>query len=136
LYISTSDGRPVNATWRFSNGGFYDGNRLNSRATVNYRPMPYLGSETVWDFNQVDLPGGSFTTNVVRQRFNVSFSPNLFLNSFIQYVDTEELLSMNTRFDWIYMPGADIFVVYNQNWVGGATLDRTLILKFTYLWSL
>jgi len=136
LYISTSDGRPINGTWRFSNGGFYDGNRINSRATVNYRPIPYLASETVWDFNDVALPGGAFTTNVVRQRFNVSFSPNLFLNSFIQYVDTEDLLSMNTRFDWIYMPGADIFVVYNQNWVGGATRDRTLIFKFTYLWSL
>ena len=50
-----------------------------------------------------------------RQRFNVSFSPNLALNSFIQYVDTEDLISMNTRFNWIYKPGADLFIVYNQS---------------------
>ena len=70
----------------------------------------------------------------MRQRFNVTFSPNLALNSFIQYVDTEDLISMNTRFNWIYRPGADLFIVYNQSWTDGGTRDRALIFKFTYLW--
>ena len=136
IFANSSDARPVNLSWRFSNGGFFDGNRLNSNITINYRPIPYLRSETEWGYNDVDLPGGSFTTNVVRQRFNVSFSPNLSLNSFIQYLDTEDLISMNTRLNWIYKPGADIFIVYNQNWIDGGTQDRALIFKFTYLWAL
>lgn len=136
VFANTSDARAVNVSWRFSKGGFFDGDRLNNNITVNYRPSPYFRSETEWGYNDVDLPGGSFTTNVVRQRFNVSLSPNLSVNSFIQYLDTEDLLSMNTRFNWIYKPGADVFIVYNQNWVDGATQDRALILKFTYLWAL
>jgi hypothetical protein len=136
VFANTSDARPVNAFWRFSNGGFYDGNRLNSSITVNYRPIPYLATQTEWSYNDVDLPGGSFSTNVVRQRFNVSFSPNMSLNSFIQYLDTDDLLSMNTRFNWIYRPGADVFIVYNQNWIDGGTQDRALIFKFTYLWAM
>jgi hypothetical protein len=136
IFANSSDARPVNVSWRFSRGGFFDGDRLNSNVTVNYRPSPYFRSETEWGYNDVDLPGGSFTTHVVRQRFNVSLSPNLSVNSFIQYLDTEGLLSMNTRFNWIYKPGADIFVVYNQNWLDGGTQDRALIFKFTYLWTL
>ena len=43
---------------------------------------------------------------------------------------------MNTRLNWIYKPGSDLFIVYNQNWIGGETENRALILKFTYLWTL
>jgi len=136
MFASSSEARPVRVFARFSKGGFFDGERLNSDITVNFRPSPYFASETQWGYNDVDLPGGSFTTNVARQKFNVSFSPNLSLNSFIQYVDTEDMISMNTRFNWIYKPGADIFLVYNQNWIDGGTQNRSLIFKFTYLLTL
>ncbi len=136
LFVSSSNGRPVTVFWRFSNGGFFDGTRRNSNITVSYRPSPYFRSETEWGYNDVDLPSGSFTTNVLRQRFNVSFSPNLSVNSLIQYLDTQDLISMNTRFNWIYKPGADVFIVYNQNWINGGTQNRVLIFKFTYLWAL
>ncbi len=43
---------------------------------------------------------------------------------------------MNTRFNWIYRPGADLFIVYNQNRVNKTLENRALILKFTYLLSL
>ena len=136
VFINSSDGRPVSAFLRFNAGGFFDGEQISSGVTVNVRPSGYFGSATSWDRNDVDLPGGSFTTNTLRQRFNVSFSPNLSLNSFIQYVDTEDLLAINTRFNWIYRPGADLFIVYNQNWTDGGVLNRALIFKFTYLWAL
>ncbi len=136
MFANTSDGRPLSLFWRFSSGGFFDGNRLNSSTTFNYRPNPYFRSSTEWEINAVQLPGGDFTTNVFRQRVNVSLSPNLSLNSFIQYVDADGLLSMNTRFNWIYRPGADLFIVYNQNWTDDGTLNRALIFKFTYLWAL
>ena len=136
FFANTSNGRAVSVFWRFSNGDFFDGTRRNSNITVNYRPSPHFRSETEWGYNDVDLPGGAFRTNVLRQRFNVSFSPNLSVNSFIQYLDTQDLISMNTRFNWIYKPGADLFIVYNQNWTDGGTQDRALIVKFTYLWAL
>ena len=136
MFANTSSGRPVSVFWRFSSGGFFDGHRLNSSTTLNYRPSPYFRSSTEWEINDVQLPWGNFTTNVFRQRFNVSLSPNLSLNSFIQYLDADGLLSMNTRFNWIYRPGADLFIVYNQNWTDAGTLNRALIFKFTYLWAL
>ena len=41
---------------------------------------------------------------------------------------------------WIYKPGADLFVVYNENWDAPTfstreTTQRQLIVKFTYLWQ-
>ena len=136
IYGRSNPGRDVSVSFRVSNGGFFDGTRLNSNFTVNYRPSPYFRSETEWGYNDVVLSVGTFKTNVLRQRFNTSFSPNLSINSYIQYVDTENMISMNTRLNWIYKPGSDLFIVYNQNWIGGETENRALILKFTYLWTL
>ena len=135
-FFRTNDSRMVSTFLRFNAGEFFDGNRLQGNITITLRPSGYFTSETEWMYNDVDLPGGSFETNLVRQRFNISFSPNLFLNSFIQYSDADELVTMNIRFNWIYRPGADLFIVYNQNRVNRTLENRALILKFTYLWSL
>ena len=34
----------------------------------------------------------------------------------MQYNDAAELVGLNMRFNWEYRPGADLFVVYNENW--------------------
>ena len=120
-FFRSNDSRMVSTFLRFNAGEFFDGNRLQSNITITLRPSRYFASDTEWNYNDVDLPGGSFETNLVRQRFNVSFSPNLFLNSFVQYSDADELVTMNVRFNWIYRPGADLFIVYNQNRVDGTT---------------
>jgi hypothetical protein len=51
-----------------------------------------------------------------------------------------ELLSANVRFNWIYRPGADIFLVFNETWdaagFGQRTQrDRQAVLKVTYLFA-
>ena len=57
------------------------------------------------------------------------------------YNDLDELFGANVRFNWIYRPGADLFVVYNHNWDAPSFTSRVtrvqqLIVKFTYLFQL
>ncbi|HSK76241.1 MAG TPA: DUF5916 domain-containing protein [Thermoanaerobaculia bacterium] len=119
-------------------GEYYGGDRLSSAVTLGIRASRYLRSDTTWVYNDIELPGGAFTANIVRQRIGLSFSPTLFTNSYIQYNDLAELLSLNLRFNWLYRPGADLFIVFNQNWNAPSFSDlsegdREVILKFTYL---
>jgi hypothetical protein len=121
-----------------TNGQFYDGNRLSSVLTVGLRPSRHFRAETRWSRDDVDLPAGSFTANVWRERLSLSLTPTLSTNAFIQYNDSAELLSLNLRFNWIYRPGADLFLVFNENWTAPSLgnvrpRERQLILKFTYL---
>jgi len=121
-------------------GDFYDGDRLSGSLTLRLRPNRYLRSETTWVLNDIDLPGGQFTANIVRERLAVAFTPQLLSNLFLQYNDLTEELSLNFRFNWIYRPGADLFVVYNQTWDAPDVSDleqrdRQLIVKFTYLFQ-
>jgi len=40
-------------------------------------------------------------------------------------------LGINFRLNWIYQPGDDLFLVYNQEGSSGQ-IDRAVILKFTH----
>lgn len=122
-------------------GEYYDGDRISSQVNLGVRASRFLRSDTTWAFNDIELPGGGFTANIIRQRIALSFSPTLFTNTYIQYNDAAELLSLNLRFNWIYRPGSDIFLVFNQNWnapgLGDlSSQDQAVILKLTYLFEL
>jgi len=138
---ATNPYRQVFVTGSVLTGQFYDGERFSNVITVGWRASRYFRAETRWTRDEVDLPGGSFTANVWRQRLSLSPTPRISTNAFIQYNDSADLVSLNLRFNWIYRPGADIFLVYNHNWIAPGlgdlgTRERQAILKFTYLLSL
>jgi len=139
IYLSTNGSRVASGRAFWTYGKFYDGTRLMGNTRFTFRPNRIFSADTEWGYDDVKLPAGDFIANVVRQRLNFAFSPNLFWNTFVQYNSADELLSVNSRFNWIYRPGADIFLVYNQSWETGSgttPADRAVIFKFTYLFTL
>ncbi len=136
IFVQTDSSRPFSYFGFWTKGGFYNGDRTQGTNGVTIRLNKHVNFNTNWTFNKVKLPDGEFTVNVLRQRVNLAMSPNLFWNSFVQYNDSDDLMSINSRINWIYKPGADLFLVYNQEWeTGNGTVaaDRAIILKFTYL---
>ncbi|NIP60778.1 MAG: hypothetical protein GWO00_23295 [Gemmatimonadetes bacterium] len=62
-----------------------------------------------------DLPQGEFTKDLARLRLEVNLSPDLQVNSFVQYDNESETLGSNSRLRWTFDPYGDAFVVYNHN---------------------
>ena len=140
LLMLTDASRSV--TWRsFNNWGeFYEGDWTSLRQTVGLRLSRLVRTSTTWTYHDVELPQGAFEINLWSQGVDLSFTPDLRLNMIAQYNDAAEDLGVNIRFHWIYRPGADIFLVYNENWTAPSlserrTQGRQLILKATWLWQ-
>jgi hypothetical protein len=138
ISFSTNTSRRLAVNGVVSVGDFFDGKRTGGFVSLGVRASRFLRTDTTWSFNDVELPGGAFTTNVVRQRIGVSFTPDLSANTYLQYNDANELLSVNLRINWIYRPGSDLFLVFNQNWAAPSLSnldreDRAVILKTTYM---
>ena len=125
----------------FNNWGkFYEGDWVSLRQTLGLRLSRLVRASTTWSHHDVDLPQGAFEINLWSQGVDLSFTPDLRLNMIAQYNDAAEDLGVNIRFHWIYRPGADIFLVYNENWTAPSlkergTEGRQLILKATYLFQ-
>ena len=138
IWFETNVSRPVSMEAWYQVGGFFDGERTTHGTSLRLRPSRYLRVESSWDRNRVDLPAGSFTTNLFRERLQFNLTPDIATSAFVQFSDAAELLAANLRIGWTYKPGADIFLVFNQTW-DAPTLglrterDRQAILKMTYL---
>lgn len=119
-------------------GDFYNGTQTSGRVTFTLRLSKNLQTETRWVFNDVELPQGDFDVGLYSQIVNFTFTPNLRLNTILQYNDLSGDLGTNIRLHWIYKPGSDLFVVYNENWIAEdlryrTSTHRQIAVKFTYL---
>jgi hypothetical protein len=120
-------------------GGFYDGHRTNvalSRGRVNLSSR--LSVEPGLSFNWVDLPQGSFTTELVTARVTYTVTPLMFTSALVQYNSSNNVVATNVRFRWEYRPGSELFIVYNEERDSLAATDpdlrnRAFIIKVNRL---
>jgi hypothetical protein len=138
VQFQMSQRRPLSGSFRYLRGGFFDGNRTTIDVGANLKVNSHLALLPAYQRNDVRLPEGDFVTNLGGLRINVTPINALVVNAFLQYNDTAERVSTNLRLDYIYRPGSDLFVVYNETrdlyGTGVPIQDRQLVFKLTYLW--
>jgi hypothetical protein len=140
LAVETDGSRALAADVYVSDGEFYDGDATFTSVDLAARMSRHVRAYAAWDRNDVDLPQGGFTIDLYGPGLDLSFTPDLRVNALVQYNDASGDLGVNLRFHWIYKPGADLFVVYNENWTAPElgsrqSLGRQLIVKVNYLWQ-
>lgn len=124
-------------------GDFYSGTirTLNGRVGLRKgKNLTWVGS---WVRNFIELPVGDFNTDLVGLRFNWSFTPKSFLQTFSQYNSRTEQIGHNIRLGLLSTSSTGLFVVYNTtdlsrdffdpHEVQRRTLSRALFIKFNYL---
>ena len=75
---------------------------------------PRFSFEPGLSFNWIDLPQGSFLTQLVTTRATYTISPTMFVSALVQYNSSTNGLSTNIRLRWEYQPGSELFIVYNE----------------------
>ena len=68
-----------------------------------------------YDWNDIELPQGNFTTRVAQLRAEYVFSLKLSWSNLIQYDNVSEVLGFNSRLRWIPRAGREGFIVLNHN---------------------
>ena len=128
--------RPLLGKVRVGGGDFYGGQRKYVRFTPSWRPSPMLSFETAYEINDVDLPQGSFTSHVVNARMNLNLSNRWLTTTLAQHDSSARRDQIYLRLNYIYRPGDDVFIVFNQSrertLALGGRPDRSVMLKMTY----
>ncbi len=109
-------------TWWF--GPFFDGNLNEYQTTINWNPTTILTFEFSGRRNIAELPFGDFNQTLVGLRVRFNATPDLQLNSFIQYDTDTQNFGVNSRIHWIFHPQGDFFIVYNSTSVYERPQDR------------
>jgi hypothetical protein len=69
-------------------------------------------------------------------RIIYTFSPDLFIKLFLQWNDDSEVVRGNFLLRYTYLPGSDLYIVYNEQWQDGEVEQRSIVAKLTYFLNL
>ena len=129
---------------------FFDGTRTDWGASVSLRATSRVAAQVTFRRSDIDLPDGAFITDLASVTFDLALSPKVTLRSLTQHNSTTDSVSTSIRFNWIYSPGSDIHIAYDElRYDGFLSLDpalrhtgrvpwvqnRQLAIKMTYLLS-
>ena len=139
MSYSTSPGRRLYQRISVAPNQFYDGDRLQITATGGLRVSSQFSTEVQYNRNDVSMPWGDFLVNLTTVRFDYTFTPRMTIRSLTQHNSSTHEISNNIRFNFIYKPGSDIYIVYSDLAQTGLPADvfgkkdRQLVVKMTYL---
>ena len=141
--FNSNPSRKVYYQLNYSPQDFYDGTRTDTRVTLGARMSSKLSGEASYARNDIELPAASFDVGLASLRIDYALSPTMTLRAISQYNSSTDQWSTSARFRYTYMPGSDIYLVYDElrrdldDPIGLGVLneyrDRRLILKVTHL---
>ena len=135
----TSSSRMIGGRLQVEFGEFYSGTRRGFLIDATARPNAKLSIEPFIEFNRITLRGEEFDANAFGGRVSYSFSTILFTKLFTQWSTDRDIFSANFLVNYIYRPGSDFYLVFDQNYDtrdgGIKLLGWTVVGKMTYWWN-
>ena len=119
-------------------GEFYDGDLFKIGGDLNWRPSRHLFFQLGYEFNDVELPQGSFITRLFRARADVAFNARWSWLNVLQYDNVTETAGFNSRLRFNPQAGQDLYIVLNRQFnidplsrdVSSSTSE--IVMKFRY----
>ncbi|OFV96769.1 MAG: hypothetical protein A3F68_10945 [Acidobacteria bacterium RIFCSPLOWO2_12_FULL_54_10] len=120
--------------------GFYGGQNTEFNWSPLWKPTPRLSINPTYQWNRVKLASGKFTSNLINSQVNYAFSNAWLTGTTLQYNSLAKLVVVNFRLNYIYRPGDDFFLIYNESRnladsPTGRLVNRSIIAKITHSWD-
>ena len=112
--FGTFKGRELSLDTRFQFGEFYTGTTFQNTTVLLWRATKNFNVNLRYEKNIIDLPNGSFETDLVGSRIEYAFSPNVFGSLLNQWNTANDELNVNFRLQVIPKIGTDFFLIVNQ----------------------
>ena len=133
----TDKSKTISGRIELNSGEFFNGNIFGVGLGANMNLGSHLTMNLNFNYNDVELKQGNFTTSIISTRIVYSFTPKFFIKPFIQWNSDEQKLSTNFLLNFIHKPGSDLYFVYNEelerNKNQFISKNRAILLKLTYL---
>ncbi len=136
IVFFTNRSKPLSINIRSVMGGSFGGSRYLNSGTLSYRQGDNFNIDLSYQNNRFELPGGSFTANILRTQLSYAFTPSIYLQGLIQNNTVDDLWAVNVRFSWLQRANTGLFVVYNHNVRDGDPLNNSFIIKYTRMFDL
>ena len=115
IKLNTAGQRKISAWNTFSNGGFWNGNKLSLSSKIGFKFFPGFDLGTSIEYNSIKLKDGDFNTKVFAAEIGFFPTIKLALLTNIQYDDISEIFSLYQKIRYTIKNGSDLYIVFNYN---------------------
>ena len=137
--LNSNPARKIYEQFSYSPQTYYGGDRTDTSGTIGVRLSRRASGEYSLQRNDVSGPWGAFVVNLSVLRLDFTLSPRQTVRTLSQYNSLTRQLSTSVRYNFIYRPGSDIYVVYDELQTDALgrpqTRNRQFVVKSTYLLS-
>ncbi|HBH06444.1 MAG TPA: hypothetical protein DDX92_07560 [Flavobacteriales bacterium] len=114
FFFETFEARAISLETRGSFGEFFEGNSFSGEGTLLWRATKNFNINLNYEKNIVNLPEGSFDTDLIGSRIAYAFHPHAFGSLLGQWNSAQQELNINFRLQLIPKIGTDFFLIFNQ----------------------
>jgi Domain of unknown function (DUF5916)/Carbohydrate family 9 binding domain-like len=136
--IANTDRRKwISGGLNWSIGGFLSGSQVSLAPSLNLRQGGRITSSLKWTRNDITLPQGAFTTNLITLRGAYNFTPLMNAQALVQYNDRTRRWSTNLRFNLQESAATGLYIVYNDTeaFDGLGPVNRAFVVKYSHLFD-
>jgi hypothetical protein len=127
----------VETTWWF--GTYWSGRANELSGLIQYKLAPNFQAGLNYEQTFARLPQGNFVARIFSLRADYSVTPFITFFNLVQFDNESQNLGWQHRVRWIFRPGREMFIVFNQGWIrntaddrGFRATDRGLAAKIQY----
>ena len=115
--FETAGSRDLYGSVEYTTGNFFTGRKNSAEISLNWKPFVHLFLGGTFSRDNVHLPDGNFTADIIQFNTNFLFSPNITLYNYMQFDSQSNTAGMQSRFRWILKPGNEIILVWNSGYL-------------------
>ncbi len=124
-------------SYRFEKDYYGEGGRRQQwQVNPVFKLSSRFSADVAYSINKISLFGGEpVTFHQVNNGINVALSRKWLTSTTLQYNSDRDVIGFNFRLNYIYRPGDDLFIVYNDSrnrTDSPAEMDRSFVIKLTH----
>ena len=117
LNVETAEYRKISVMGNYCGGEFFGGNQDSAGVKILWRPNRHFKIAARFDFNEFDLPFGSFKTKLLSLRADIAFTNTWSWENYLQYDDVSDTFGINSILRYVPRAGREIVLVMNREYV-------------------
>ena len=114
VLLESSKSRKVIATLGLVCCRIYDGDYLGLNSSLEFRVSKYFRLTANHNLEKFELPAGNLTVHIGSLDGSINFTPDMQIDTQMQYDNISERFSFSARFRWFPKPQTEIFLAVGQ----------------------
>ncbi len=114
LSLSSSRARRLGVDFNVAWGSIYDGDLLELRTKMDFRPSKHFELSTSYNLLQFELPTGDVSIHIASINSTIAFTPDMTIKTEVQYDNISQSFTYFSRFTWEPVPEREIFLSFGH----------------------